>query len=424
MANNYTPGDEIFLLGFSRGAFTARTIGGLIGAVGLLTKAGLDHLSVIFDDWEHRYNRDYDSKHPNSPYHNKPGATDPAYARRLQELGLTRLGVRIKAIGVWDTVGSLGIPRVPILERLHFQNKKVPEYAFYDTTLDPCIENAFQALALDEQRAAFSPALWEKPKKGETVLRQVWFPGVHSNIGGGYVDQEISNISLAWMMAQLEQFIDFHPNYIQEQHQANSTYYKELGHTSRPWSFGEIFNSFTFPFSLAGKVTRTPGSYMRADPETGRSTRRPLRDTNEYVHPSVRSRSFMDDAPGVEDKGLYDSRAMEGFKLKMTGNRPEDNMPLAVWESRARKKGVPRKILRESPLWDTERKLLAFSKDVEDYIFKPPRGKKQRPPSILEEDDEEEDDRDAFSPPPQQAELDNTPPRRDPSGREHRRNGR
>jgi uncharacterized protein (DUF2235 family) len=73
------------------------------------------------------------------------------------------------------------------------------EYKFYDTNLS-AIRHAFQALALDEQRAPFTPALWERRHMDKTNvdLRQVWFPGAHSNVGGGYNDQEIANISLAW----------------------------------------------------------------------------------------------------------------------------------------------------------------------------------------------------------------------------------
>lgn len=68
-----------------------------------------------------------------------------------------------------DIAGSLGIPRVPVLERLGLQKKQVKEYMFYDTSLDNCIQNAFQALALDEHRASFIPAVWEKSKTNTTV---------------------------------------------------------------------------------------------------------------------------------------------------------------------------------------------------------------------------------------------------------------
>jgi uncharacterized protein (DUF2235 family) len=74
------------------------------------------------------------------------------------------------------------------------------EYKFYDTDLSATIKHGFQALALDEHRRPFIPAVWERNNidKTTTDLRQVWFPGSHSNVGGGYDDQEIANITLAW----------------------------------------------------------------------------------------------------------------------------------------------------------------------------------------------------------------------------------
>lgn len=87
---------------------------------------------------------------------NKPSASDPRYAEELEKCDLTRLDIDIKAVGVFDTVGSLGIPRIPWLERLHLQTRSMKEYLFYDTNLNNRIQNAFQALALDEHRASFS----------------------------------------------------------------------------------------------------------------------------------------------------------------------------------------------------------------------------------------------------------------------------
>lgn len=79
-----------------------------------------------------------------------------------------------------QSLGSLGIPRISWLENLHLQTRSTKEYLFYDTSLNNKIEYAFQALALDEHRSAFSPAVWERPRGNETNLRQVWFPGGRS----------------------------------------------------------------------------------------------------------------------------------------------------------------------------------------------------------------------------------------------------
>ena len=239
IATNHADGDEIYLIGFSRGAFTARSVAGLIKAIGLLTKQGLPYFSSIFEDYVHRKDKGYRSKYPNIPFPNKPSIDNPAYKRELEARDMTELSITIKAIGVWDTVGSLGIPRVPWLERLGLQSNKMKAFQFYDTNLDNHIENAFQALALNEKRAAFMPALWELPRDCTTHLKQCWFPGTHSNVGGGYPDQELANITLAWMMAQLEPFIDFDEDYIMDQYDLNRQFYRKKRKKKRPWSFGK-----------------------------------------------------------------------------------------------------------------------------------------------------------------------------------------
>jgi len=88
------------------------------------------------------------------------------------------------------------VPNLSILARLGLPHS-TKEYKFYDTNLGT-IRHAFQALALDEHRRPFSPAVWERHRTDKTDLRQVWFPGSHSNVGGSYDDQEMANITLAW----------------------------------------------------------------------------------------------------------------------------------------------------------------------------------------------------------------------------------
>ena len=102
------------------------------------------------------------------------------YLDTLLSLSLTQ-EVKIQCIGVWDTVGALGIPINPLLQRvLPFLPSFVREYSWFDTRLDKHIGNAFQALALDEHRFPYSPTLWEKWEGCPTNLKQVWFPGAHS----------------------------------------------------------------------------------------------------------------------------------------------------------------------------------------------------------------------------------------------------
>ncbi|KAK4998389.1 hypothetical protein LTR66_002363 [Elasticomyces elasticus] len=371
ISTNYVPGDEIFLIGFSRGAFTARSIAGLIGEVGVLTKGGLPYLSEIFRDVQHMHDPNYVPKHRDVPFPNKPSAKDPRYKRELVRRGLTRREIPIKAIGVWDTVGSLGTPRIGWLEKLSIQSSASKEMSFYDTKLSNCIENAFQALALDESRASFSPAVWEKAPGNTTTLRQVWFPGVHSNVGGGYPDQQIGNITLAWMMSQLAPFIDFDPEYILDQDEENERYYEKKGAPVRPWSFGKIYDSMSGLFALGGSLIRTPGAYYEIDPWTGRKTSKPLRDTHEYIHPSVRTR-FRLKGPGVNDEGRYEAKALNDWKL-MIEYDAGSKKPDVFWKARSPKRNATTRILPESPLWDMERELLESDPETYEHVMYPPQ---------------------------------------------------
>jgi uncharacterized protein (DUF2235 family) len=174
---NYEPGDEIYLFGFSRGAYTARSLAGLIRKSGIIKGNDLNKVAEaykLYRDKEHK---------PSSPV-----ATD---FRKSNSYDVAC----IKFIGVWDTVGSLGIP----LNAFQWYNKS--RYTFYDTTLSSIVEHAYHALAVDEQRKTFIPALWVKSdntasRDFKQVLEQRWFAGVHSNVGGGYDDSCLSAMAV------------------------------------------------------------------------------------------------------------------------------------------------------------------------------------------------------------------------------------
>jgi hypothetical protein len=315
--------DSIFLIGFSRGAFTARSIGGLIGAVGLLKKRVLAHFYEIFSDWENAGNKNYTpmffdsyAEHHKDVEIKKP-ADDLAhdntridqymeeYFRILRSLGLTQ-AVDVKCIGVWDTVGALGIPVNPLLQRIFpFLPSFMREYSWFDTRVDTHIKNAFQALALDERRFPFGPTLWEKPEGSTTNVKQVWFPGVHSNVGGSYADAGIADITLAWMMDQLagntsshpsgfkpHDWIKFEEDYITFWRECEADWYdKHKKQEYKGWGMGYLYNNVYFPTSLTGTRTRAPGRYFRTVYETGKpDPQHLLENTNEHVHCSVRAR--------------------------------------------------------------------------------------------------------------------------------------
>ena len=217
-------------------------------------------------------------------------------------------------------------------------------------------------------------------------MLQNWFPGVHQNIGGGYPDQGQSNITLAWMMAQVEPFLDFDEDYILEQYDQTEAYYKQSGQKRRPWSFGKIYRSMTGVYILGGRKTRTPvgfpsrsrrvmltskGLYCQVNPESGEATGKPLRDTHEYVHPSARSRIVLR-GPGIEDEGKYDCEALDPYKLRYP-DETADKRPTAFWELRSRRRGSgPKRELPESPLWTLEKVLLRESRRMYDFVYEKP----------------------------------------------------
>src|SRR3712207_6327842 len=109
------------------------------------------------------------------------------------------LETRIRFIGVWDTVGALGIP-IDGLRLLNFVNRR---WEFHDLKLSSRVDSAFQALAIDERRGPFRAAVWEQSPEALAAgqeLEQVWFAGVHSDVGGGYAETELSDLTLAWMV--------------------------------------------------------------------------------------------------------------------------------------------------------------------------------------------------------------------------------
>lgn len=377
IATNWIPGDEIFIFGFSRGAYTARAIAGLIGDIGILTTEGLPFLAEIFRDVQHQYDRDYEPKYPDLPFPNKPSASSEAYKSELKRRRMTRLGVQIKVVGVFDTVGALGTPKIGWLTRLGVQSKAMKALSFYDTSLSNQIEYAFQALALDERRFAFQPTLWEKLPGNETVLRQVWFPGAHANIGGGYNDQQIATLTLAWMMAQCQPFLDFDTDYLLDQWEQAEDYYEKEDEKVRPWSFGKILDGFAGIYVAGGRKIRTPGRYCAVDPTNGKPTDDPLEDTHEYVHPSVRSRLKLG-GPGIDDDGRYECQALRDWKLTVEAREDGGKWPDVFWRSRSRPQEGFTKILPEAPLKALEVELLQYDPDIRDYVLSPSAVRQRR----------------------------------------------
>lgn len=179
LAQNYEPGDEIFIVGFSRGAYTARSVAGMVARVGLLTKLALveERLPMAV--------RLYQGT-------NLP---EGAIGEGVDEFKHDHCHVAtINFLGVFDTVGALGVPGFMRL---------APR--FHDVQLSRYVLCARQALAIDETRLKFAPTLWEAPELPEVAptndqrVKQVWFEGAHSDVGGGYPATGLSDTSLLWM---------------------------------------------------------------------------------------------------------------------------------------------------------------------------------------------------------------------------------
>jgi uncharacterized protein (DUF2235 family) len=181
ISNNFQRGDHIYLFGFSRGAYTARSLSGFIYHFGILKKE-YQHLLPIFYDLYQR-----------TPKDQLPELV-AGYAEKIDRDGedQERHCIPIQFIGVWDTVGALGVP-VGLIR--HMLKERI---GFHDTELAPNVTYAYHALAIHEYRVDFPPTLWTAKRPGQTV-EQVWFPGAHSDVGGGQNQTGLSDIALQWM---------------------------------------------------------------------------------------------------------------------------------------------------------------------------------------------------------------------------------
>ena len=180
LAQEWEPGDELFLFGFSRGAFTVRSLAGMVRNVGLLPAAALSRVDEAYGHY-----RDKD------PGWRPDGTRAVAYrARHSREVE------RIRCVGVWDTVGALG---VPTSGPVGWWTRR--RWGFHDVQLSGRVEHGYHALAVDERRRAFAPALWQADDAhaGQQHVEQVWFAGAHSDVGGGRQGCGLADTTLWWM---------------------------------------------------------------------------------------------------------------------------------------------------------------------------------------------------------------------------------
>lgn len=190
LSAHFRTGDEIHIIGFSRGAYTARSIVGYLFATGLLKPKDCTTEREA-QAWRH--------------YRTSPGDRNCGDWYDLKPFLHPNDDVIVQSVGVFDTVGSLGIPAT-LLRKIN-QTK----YAFHNTDLSSIVKNSFHAVAIDEHRSAFEATLWHTPKFKKfpgARVEQVWFPGAHADVGGGYQawtarETGRQDIAFAWMLNRL-----------------------------------------------------------------------------------------------------------------------------------------------------------------------------------------------------------------------------
>jgi uncharacterized protein (DUF2235 family) len=267
ISRNYAPGDAIYITGFSRGAYTARALGGLISSMGLLDWQGLGLNPKGADDDGYKFAASAWSSYQHANSNNSEqssllGRIESVVADNSQFLSWLTYrpryipGVRIEAIGVFDTVGALGIPETGQADTVRLDLLR-----FADTKLSDKVAHGFHAIAADEQRVDFTPTLWDD----RTGVIQQLFPGAHSDVGGGYpIDEQesyLSDIAGAWMQEKFASVgVLFKKNAVIETG-------SELGPMHAPWLASNFFKRPTaariFPARSRSELTCHPTIQLR-----------------------------------------------------------------------------------------------------------------------------------------------------------------
>ena len=212
---NYEPGDEIFVFGFSRGAYTARSFAGFIRHVGILDINTASQIDKALGLYEAALTKDEDD-HPKTMAFRAEFSTKVCVSEHDRQWRCINVGgfkrdavsvLKIKYVGVWDTVGALGWPN--IFPGSKWLNRN---FGFHDMRLTSKVQSARHALALDEKRKLFRPTIWNNVAElnaddekdhyhPDAPYQQRWFPGVHGSVGGGGPSRGLSDGALSWILS-------------------------------------------------------------------------------------------------------------------------------------------------------------------------------------------------------------------------------
>ena len=213
---NYNKGDEIYLFGFSRGAYTARAVAGVLGVAGIPFE--IRHSEVHWENYRkvaklRSQQRDLNTKSRRQKKRNDDLEAQITAIINDEKKPKSHEDIKIKCIGVFDTVGSYGVPA-------GFGLSGLPHLftywtrGFHSRRIGTQVEVALHAMAIDEMRRPFQPTFWMRKhdeQLGENqIVEQMWFPGVHSNVGGGYDNTQLSDMALVWMISRVQQLTGLH----------------------------------------------------------------------------------------------------------------------------------------------------------------------------------------------------------------------
>ena len=231
LIDNYEPGDELYFFGFSRGAYTVRSLAGFIRNSGLLKR---ECRNRVDEAWK--------------LYRSRSTETQPNEQEAIEFRAKYSWEPELAFIGVWDTVGSLGIPDGSLKLLSLFSRLFGYDWQFHDVKLSRKVGHAYHALSIHERRSTFMPTLWEKQEGTETqVLEQVWFPGTHCDVGGGYNAAGLSDGALYWMI---------------EKAKACGLLFRkdteEFGFTLAPDPFSRLHKSDSIWFLIVDVILRRP----------------------------------------------------------------------------------------------------------------------------------------------------------------------
>jgi uncharacterized protein (DUF2235 family) len=236
---NYMAGDNIFLFGFSRGATTVRSLSAFIHLFGVLPKSRPELIKKAYKIYKIEDSAERKKR------------ADDLVARNHNHW------TKVKFTGVWDTVDALGLPIKSLSTLVDWF--PIFRHKFHNLALSESVEHARQALAIDDERLTFHPKIWDREIKPYQTMKQVWFCGMHTDVGGGYKEQDLSDIPLIWMAEEAKQFgLRIYPKHKVQTHPDADG----IMHDSRKG----------FPGFLFRKATRTWNSQTHGKPVVHQST--------------------------------------------------------------------------------------------------------------------------------------------------------